>query len=926
MLKNIVLFLWIMSCSSKNKINRFISSHGMGELSARNYNTWRPMPIRTEEEFNNGLYGGEGEQLFHGIARSRDNPDYIYLNEDVDGSWRSTDGGKTWQKSMDKGLKNPNSFSIEVDPVNPRLIFSLQDRSNEYYTFEHNNKGLYRSENGGDDWKRVLAVETNISWLFDRGYRHNIAYDPSSVDSQGAKRWYLAIQSGEFIKTKSFFKPYAPFWTYGGIYISEDRGLTWNKQGEMKDITKINAIYPHPTDGKTLYIASKEGLFVSYNQGKKIQSLGNLPKYSVRSLAISPVNPDDVIVGLSNTHYYIGDNTATSGKRIYNGPNKPGIWQQGAGIGVYKSINKGKNFTKLEDAPEGMYVFMNEGFPEYMNLLNFGDPTGWNSQDGGRTWKRVTLKQDFYIIKHTTTGKDVTRGFVVNQAGVAHNTKNPDDIVAFGSGNILRSTDGGQSFFSSRSKFTGFASAFYSASYIYDKFDPNWLGMALLDTTMIQTNNAAAFFEGINLKQIHKWYYEDKFTAPRSNKDSTVISMRIIPWFGSVSAALQPIEGSGVIVASIGKYFSNCLMYSKDRGQNWTLYDESKDSKTIDEYKRRYRLYNFIGFDNNNPNTVYAGDKVSHDAGITWQRLPIPSDSKTINTVGISYDSEGTWVFAIGNYLSNIYRAKTPVKRWETVIESPGSAWQFHGIDRKPIVVVHPNDPSILLVPGDDDYDETGRRDLVIIKDGVPHYTGLIDQVSGSAKGTYLATAVFDPLNKDVFYAAFSSQGIPTIFRTTDGGQNFENIDKNRPWAGECVLSVHPATGELFAGSTIGTWILPPPYKSKTPIYDRQYFPGVKFTDTTPPTVPNNLRGKVFSESSIKITWNQATHPQGGIMYYKIFRNNNNIGQSYNNEFTDTGKDLKNGLEKSRFYNYSISATSRAGIESKKSTSITLTR
>jgi len=916
-------------CFSKKKSNKIKSvsrsKSSSSEDSIHDRNKWRPMPIRTEWEFNNGLYGGEGEQLFHGIARSRDNPDYVYLNEDVDASWRSTDGGKTWKKSMDRGLKNASAFSIEVDPVNPLLVFSLQDRSNEYYTFEHNNKGLYRSENGGDDWTRVLHVETNISWSFDRGYRHNIAYDPSSVDSQGAKRWYLAIQSGEYIKTKSFIKPHDPFWTYGGIYISEDRGVTWSQQGEMKAITKVNAIYPHPKDGKTLYIASKEGLFVSYDQGKKIQPLGDLPKeYGVRSLAITPVNPDDVIVGLSDTHYYIGDSTASDGKKIYEGPIKPGIWQQAAGMGVYKSVNKGKKFTDL-NSPKGQYVFMNSGHPKYMNLITFGDPVGWNSQDGGTSWQRTTLKPDSYVVKSTTTGKDITRSFGNDQSGIAYNTKDPNDVAAFGSGTILHSTDGGKSFASSRTGFTGFASAFYSTSYVYDKFNPTWLGMGLLDTTMVQTDNSGAFFEGVNLKPIHKLYYEDKFKAPLSETDSTVISMRMIPWFGFVSVALQPKEGSDLLVAAVGKYFYNYLIRSEDRGQTWTLYDESKDSKTISEYKKRTRLYNFIGFDNNDPNTVYAGDKVSHDAGVTWTSLPMPKTAKnSINTVGLSYDSEGTWVFAIGNYLSNIYRSRTPVTQWEVVVESAASAWQFHGIDRKPIVVVNPNDPSMLIVPGDNDHDKTGRRDLVIIRDGTPRYTNLIDKVTGSEKGTYLATAVFDPSNKDVFYAAFSSQGVPTIFRTTDGGKTFENVDKNRPWAGECVLSVHPTTGELFAGSTIGTWILPPPYESKTPIYDRQYYPGVKFSDTTAPTIPTDLGGKGLSESSIKITWKAAAHKQGGIMYYKVLRNDKEVGKSYSTEFIDAGEDLENKLDELTAYTYKVIAVSRAGVDAAESNSVSL--
>jgi len=46
------------------------------------FDGWRVLPIRTEEEYNLGLIGGEGMQVMHGITRSPSNPDIIYLSHD----------------------------------------------------------------------------------------------------------------------------------------------------------------------------------------------------------------------------------------------------------------------------------------------------------------------------------------------------------------------------------------------------------------------------------------------------------------------------------------------------------------------------------------------------------------------------------------------------------------------------------------------------------------------------------------------------------------------------------------------------------------------------------------------------------------------------------------------------------------------------
>ena len=61
---------------------------------------WRALPIRSQEEFEQGKFGGEGEQHPHSIARCLNVPDRIYLSHDVGGAWKSTDAGETWEKRL----------------------------------------------------------------------------------------------------------------------------------------------------------------------------------------------------------------------------------------------------------------------------------------------------------------------------------------------------------------------------------------------------------------------------------------------------------------------------------------------------------------------------------------------------------------------------------------------------------------------------------------------------------------------------------------------------------------------------------------------------------------------------------------------------------------------------------------------------------
>ncbi len=112
------------------------------------FDGWRVLPIRTEEEYNLGLIGGEGMQLHHGIARSRYNPDIIYLSHDGGQVWKSKDGGETWEKPLGINLFLPNGQSIEVDPIDPDIVFFVVDQW--WGKGKEEFEGLYKSEDGGD--------------------------------------------------------------------------------------------------------------------------------------------------------------------------------------------------------------------------------------------------------------------------------------------------------------------------------------------------------------------------------------------------------------------------------------------------------------------------------------------------------------------------------------------------------------------------------------------------------------------------------------------------------------------------------------------------------------------------------------------------------------------------------------------------------
>jgi len=87
-------------------------------------------------------------------------------------------------------------------------------------------------------------------------------------------------------------------------------------------------------------------------------------------------------------------------------------------------------------------------------------------------------------------------------------------------------------------------------------------------------------------------------------------------------------------------------------------------------------------------------------------------------------------------------------------------------------------------------------------------------------------------------------------------------------------------------------------------------------TDTSPPSVPSNLKVDPISTSQIDLSWRASNDPESEVSYYRIYRNNSYIGQTTNTIYSDTG------LIPDTMYAYRVSAVNGEGVESGQSTEV----
>jgi len=191
------------------------------------------------------------------------------------GVFRTTDGGKTWDKILYKDDKS-GAIDLAVDPHNSNVIFAaLYQIQRSPWGLESGGpgSGLYRSIDAGNTWTHLEG-----NGLPD-GILGRIGVSVSGADSN---RVYALIES----KTS-------------GLYRSDDGGGSWSRVNDDQRLTQrawyFTHIFADPKSADTVYMLNT-GMFRSTDGGKTI-SLLPAPHGDHHGFWIDPQNPNRMING-----------------------------------------------------------------------------------------------------------------------------------------------------------------------------------------------------------------------------------------------------------------------------------------------------------------------------------------------------------------------------------------------------------------------------------------------------------------------------------------------------------------------------------------------------------------------------------------------------------------------------------------------------
>ncbi len=255
----------------------------------------------------NVVYVGMGEHAVRGVMTSHG-----------DGVYRSTDGGKTWTHL---GLENTRHIArIRVDSRNPDRVY-VAAQGAAYG--ESEDRGIYRTIDGGDTWQQVLYVSPSASAselamdptnprILYAGFWDHVRY-PWQVRSggTGSGLWkstdggdtWEAINGGlpeQMGKTAVDVSPSNPdrLWAMieadpgGGLYRSDDAGASWTLMtGDWALRARpwyYTEVFADPTDENTVYVLSAP-MMKSIDGGRTFSAVGT-PHGDNHDLWINPTD------------------------------------------------------------------------------------------------------------------------------------------------------------------------------------------------------------------------------------------------------------------------------------------------------------------------------------------------------------------------------------------------------------------------------------------------------------------------------------------------------------------------------------------------------------------------------------------------------------------------------------------------------------
>jgi lysophospholipase L1-like esterase/photosystem II stability/assembly factor-like uncharacterized protein len=364
------------------------------------------------------------------MAVSPNDPNFIYLTAKevleewgTDGTYRSSDGGKTWEFLPGEYEENflgfpfvmfPYLAAFTVSPLNPRKLYLA------------NQSIVLRSDDGGKSWQKLSQLDVGNGYYRSTGLE-DICVLWAADDPQDRNRLYLGLRDDFFVK-------------------SEDRGRTFKGGRGLRGVIEYNSagcVVVDPASPNKVWIGTGEvgkgevarsTNYADHWQSTAFNAGSGLPRDgAVWSLVLDPKSPVNnrtlyasyLPCGVDKSRYgvYKSMDDGITWKPVNNGlsPNlgtqvvctwlalskdsvlyallngveaPPHPYLEVANSMIYQSRDAGNTWEKMADFSSGVENFSVD--PQNPAVIYTAARAGGllKSTDRGKTWKNIFSKPD----------------------------------------------------------------------------------------------------------------------------------------------------------------------------------------------------------------------------------------------------------------------------------------------------------------------------------------------------------------------------------------------------------------------------------------------------------------------------------------------------------------------------------------------------
>ena len=562
---------------------------------------------------------------FGSIAIDPNNPGTIYAGAgeirygfspiiyDGEGLYKSTDAGVNWVHHT-LGLGEFTNFGdLEVSPHDSNILFAALGSGN-FFSWNHDNEGIWKSTNAGVSWTRVIDAADAFDVIIHPS-------DPNIV--------YAATGGG---------------FTTAGFYISTDGGASFYTSNtglpptsEIKRIqislahsspSTIYSIIYDNTYGTRAYKSTNGGSSWSpISAGVQLGGFNGNYWYDQGSydltVAVNPSNANEVYIGNVELHKTtdgslfspvrlppgVDANNSpmhTDYQKIVFAPSNSNIIYVGSDGGIFKSIDGGQIWGSINNGITTLQFYRIASHPSDPNIL-FG-----GAQDNG--------------VFRTTDGGALPWIYVTSGDGMEcfYDYANPNTLYgSLQNGFLGKSTDGGNNVFPIYD-----ATGAWLTPFIQHPFNSQWLYTA--NNNVIRSTNGGSTFEVIDSN------------VTTSDKINTMAISRVNP-------NIMILAGSGFIT------MNPQVKVSTDGGFSWT--------DVTSHIPGEYRYISRVVTHPNLSNVLYvvrsgfsAGNKIymTTDLGSNWVNVSGNLPDVPVNDLFIDPEIDSNYYAAtdLGVYLS----------------------------------------------------------------------------------------------------------------------------------------------------------------------------------------------------------------------------------------------------------------------------------